>query len=178
MNKYIETVREFHEVFNHPINEVNQEIPLNVRQLRVKLIFEELQELSVASDVTETFLSLCQEVINKKENIIDGDNVNKVEELDALCDLQYVLSGGIISLGHSQNFDKAFENVHDSNMSKMCSNMKEALDTIQFYVSEKGETESNMQIKPKGTKYIVSRVSDNKILKNVYYKKTNLNPYV
>ena len=179
MNIQTEKVMEFHENFNHPINDQKNHIDLKTRQLRIKLLFEELQELAEASDVRQTFVTLCESnsmgyYINQGVDEIDGDNIDKKEELDALCDLQYVLSGAILSLGFQNEFDDAFSEVHDSNMSKMCDTEDEVKDTVDHY-KEQG-VESHF-IK-KGNKFIVMRVGDNKILKNKHYKEANLTKFI
>ena len=69
-------VAEFHKTFNAPILETPQ-IPSEQRcQLRVDLLQEELDELSQA--------------------LKDKD---LVEVADALCDIQYVLSGAVLEFG-------------------------------------------------------------------------------
>lgn len=175
MNIQTEKVMEFHENFNHPINDQQNHIDLKTRQLRIKLLFEELQELAEASDVRQTFVTLCE---NRSggygDDYVDGDNVDKKEELDALCDIQYVLSGAILSLGFQNQFDDAFSEVHSSNMSKMCNSNKEALDTVEHYKLKGVES----HIVSKGDKFIVMRKDDNKILKNVYYKEASLNQFI
>lgn len=183
MSKFNDLVREFHEAFDHPINEVKDDIPKKVRVQRLNLLFEELGELADAMDVPESFAKLCAFAHEKwKDNgrKSDGDNVNKKEELDALGDIQYVLSGAIIALGHYANFDKAFDDIQDSNMSKMCATLKEVDDTIKFHTTKDNEpvAESNIKYTKKGDKYIVYRVSDDKVLKNVHYKEVDLTQYV
>ena len=172
MNRYLEAVKQFHENFNHPINEKNDDIPLKLRQLRIKLLFEEIEELAEATDCKATFSELCSESMSKS---VDGETRDKKEEIDALADIQYVLSGAVLAMGHHENFDDAFEEVQRSNMSKMCANMQEALDTQQWYVERDG-TEST--ITEKGDKFIVLRKGDNKILKNKYYSPADLEQYV
>jgi len=119
---YIEKVREFHQTFEHPVGNLEQPEPLKIRQLRIKLLFEELKELAVASDCQGTFSQLCyseglrSDIMPTQE--FDGDNVDKVEELDALCDIQYVLSGKILTSGLHEVFDRNFELVHQNNMRK------------------------------------------------------------
>lgn len=177
MCKYLDSVKEFHETFNHPINDYKDDISLKTRQLRIKLLFEELQELAEASDVKDTFANLCETVVNNATSddwYINGNNVNKKEEIDALCDLQYVLSGAVLALGHQENFEAAFDEVQNSNMSKMCHSQKEVDDTIAHY-KEKGVEAYSV---PKGNGYIVLRVGDDKVLKNVYYKEARLEQYV
>ena len=176
MNKYIEDVAKFHKTFGHPINDKKDVIELKTRQLRNKLIFEENEELAEASDVRATFYELCKDYIAKYEAnpIVDGDNVDKVEELDALCDIQYVLSGAVLALGHQENFDDAFQNVQDSNMSKGCKNEVEA-DATQKHYGDKG-VES--YVVEKDGILIVLRKEDDKVLKNVYYTSTELEKFV
>lgn len=187
MNHYIESVKQFHETFNHPNNNYKDDIDLNIRQLRIKLIFEELQELAEASDVKETFGKLCLEAISKYKgesclcdpnkvqfNIEDSNNVNKKEELDALCDIQYVLSGAVLSLGYQEIFDKAFDEVQESNMSKMCHNLEHVDRTIKDYKA-KGV---NSYYVEKNDGYIVLREGDDKILKNSFYKEANLEQFL
>lgn len=93
---YIEKVKEFHKLFGHPIGEPLCEPELNTTILRYNLLQEELSELASA--------------IMKK---------NGLEVLDALVDLQYVLSGTVVAFGFHGLFDEAFKEVHASNMSKL-----------------------------------------------------------
>jgi len=178
---YINEVKEFHETFDHPVNNVSDNIPVEIRQLRLKLLFEELQELAEASDVMGTFNKLCNEIISN--NVLnetgrsDGDDVNKVEELDALADIQYVLSGAILALGHGDNFDKAFQDVHNSNMTKLCNDIDQVNDTIDYYVNERGMDREDIIFSPNGDKFMINRKSDMKVLKNVYYQSVDLNKY-
>lgn len=136
-------VSEFHELFDLPILD-DPTIPSKERcALRVSLLEEELKELKEA---------------------IENDDL--VEVADAFCDLQYVLSGAILEFGMAQKFENLFNEVHRSNMSKACTTMEEAEQTVQHYLSTK-QTES--VIKPKGDKFLVYRASDSKVLKSVEY---------
>ena len=140
-------VAEFHKTFNAPILQSPQ-IPSKERcELRISLLQEELNELKAA--------------------IEDND---MVEIADALCDLQYVLSGAVLEFGLGEKFPALFNEVQRSNMSKACSNQQEAADTIAFY-QEKGE-EAYPEIS--GDKINVHRKSDHKVLKNKYYSPANL----
>lgn len=187
--KQLESVKQFHETFNHPVGDTE----LSNRQLRIKLIFEELEELSDAMDCKKTFLDLCKnkvsdiygnridfvsvetDMINDRVPLlVDGDNIDDVETLDALADIEYVLSGSIVQMGMHTNFEEAFDRVHESNMSKMCRTQKELDDTLQYY-KEKG-VEVFYEEKDGG--YIVKRSSDNKTLKNLYYNPVDLKDLV
>ncbi|MBW8360773.1 MAG: nucleoside triphosphate pyrophosphohydrolase family protein [Kaistella sp.] len=141
-------VAEFHRTFNAPILDEPQ-IPSKERcELRIALLQEELNEL--------------------KEAIADN---NLVEIADALCDLQYVLSGAVLEFGLGNKFVSLFNEVQRSNMSKACATHEEAVETIAYY-QEKGE-EAFAEIS--GEKINVHRRSDHKVLKNKYYSPADLN---
>jgi len=145
---YIEKVSEFHRTFEAPILESPQ-IPSEDRcNLRVSLIQEELDEL--------------------KQAIKDSD---LVEIADALSDIQYVLSGAILEFGLGERFNDLFNEVQRSNMSKACSSIQEAIETISYYKKKDGTESMYKQV---GDKWIVYRMSDNKILKSVNYSPANL----
>jgi predicted HAD superfamily Cof-like phosphohydrolase len=59
---------------------------------------------------------LQEELAELAEAMANGD---LVATLDALVDLQYVLSGTVLSLGFASVFEQAFKEVHRSNMSKL-----------------------------------------------------------
>lgn len=140
-------VAEFHKTFNAPILETPQ-IPSKERcELRVKLLQEELDEL--------------------KQAIADND---LVEIADALCDLQYVLSGAVLEFGLGNKFKELFNEVQRSNMSKACTDEQQAEETVAFY-KDRGE-ESFYE--KSGNKFNVHRISDNKVLKNKYYSPADL----
>lgn len=96
MKSTIKQVAEFHERFGHPIHEDPHIHDPELNNLRVDLISEELDELEIA---------LCQR--------------DRIGVLDALCDLQYVLDGAFLALGYGAVKEKAFAEVHKSNMSKL-----------------------------------------------------------
>lgn len=147
---YIQKVREFHNLFEHPVgkNPEHNE-PLKIRQLRLKLLFEELVELAEASDCMETLGWLCQhqieEMASNEGGYADGDEVDKTEELDALCDIQYVLSGKVLTAGLQDVFDRNFELVHMNNMTKAHRSEAHAKETAHvkkmkdFQIIQKGE---------------------------------------
>ena len=140
-------VAEFHKTFNAPILEKPQSPSKERCELRVSLLQEELNELQQA--------------------IADND---LVEIADALCDLQYVLSGAVLEFGLGEKFPALFNEVQRSNMSKACSDQQEADETIAFY-KEKGEEAFSEK---SGDKINVHRKSDHKVLKNKYYSPADL----
>tara|TARA_B100000497_G_C7652552_1_gene392674 strand:+ start:52 stop:528 length:477 start_codon:yes stop_codon:yes gene_type:complete len=145
-------VAEFHSTFDLPVLD-DPTIPSSERcDLRINLLQEELNEL--------------------KDAIADND---LVEIADALSDLQYVLSGAVLEFGLSTKFKMLFDEVHRSNMSKVCKSLEEAQRTQKHYKNTKN-TESF--IKEKNGEYLVYRVGDEKVLKSVEYSPADLKSMV
>ena len=140
-------VAEFHHTFKHPVLS-EPSIPDRKRcDLRVELIQEELNEL--------------------KEAIEDQDIV---EIADALADIQYVLAGAILEFGLADKFSRLFDEVQRSNMSKACSTIEIAEQTVAHYAKQN----TPAYIKESDGHYLVYRVSDNKTLKSIKYSPANL----
>lgn len=145
-------VSDFHKTFNAPVLDTPQ-IPSEQRcQLRVSLLQEELNELSEAI----------------KDN-------NLVEIADALCDLQYVLSGAVLEFGLGEKFVELFNEVQRSNMSKACSTEEEAKRTLEHYKQKDGTEGYYKQI---GEKWVCYRSTDDKVLKSIGYSAANLDSIV
>lgn len=141
-------VAEFHTTFKHPILP-SPSIPDESRcRLRVALIAEELKELEVA--------------------ILERDIVGVA---DALCDIQYVLSGAVLEFGLSEKFKALFDEVQRSNMSKACNSEEEAERTIEFYKKKDG---TECVYRKEGDKWLVYRKSDNKTIKSIGYSPADL----
>ncbi len=170
-------VGEFHKVFNHPIysepqnrlfKEQNDE-NIKLLKFRFNLINEEVQELKDA--ITES---------------------NFREVVDALCDILYVTYG----FGHVLGVDlnKYFNEIHQSNMSKMCKSEQEAIDTIEWYKNQSltihnrilGEVLNPNYYKSPTYEKIINPLTNevlykvydlvtSKILKNINYFKPDIN---
>lgn len=141
-------VAEFHKTFKHPIQD-SPRIPSRDRcNLRVSLLAEELHELKQAID--------------------DND---LVEIADALCDLQYVLSGAILEFGLADKFKALFDEVHRSNMSKACRSLEEANETILHY---RKNQQCDAYHKEEESLFLVYRTNDHKTLKSINYSPADL----
>lgn len=141
-------VADFHTTFKHPILP-QPAIPDEERcKLRIALIAEELKELEAA--------------------IHDKDII---EVADALCDIQYVLSGAILEFGLADKFNDLFAEVQRSNMSKACASEEEAIQTVAHH---KGKDGTECYYRREGEKWLVYRKSDNKTIKSVAYSPANL----
>lgn len=145
--KSLTSVALFHETFKHPVL-AEPTIPSETRcNLRVSLLAEELKELEQA--------------------IQDND---LVEIADALCDLQYVLSGAILEFGLGEKFKTLFDEVQRSNMSKACVSEEEAKATVAHYQA-KGTA---CFYEKEGDLFLVFREGDRKTLKSVNYSPADL----
>ncbi len=141
-------VGEFHHLFQHPVHQTPR-IPSEDRcRLRINLLAEELQEFTVAI---------------KQRDL--------VEAADALCDLQYVLSGAIHELGLGPIFAELFTEVHDSNMSKACDTLELAEQTAEYYRQSRGES---CIIEQADDLFMVYRESDRKTMKSIAYRQADL----
>ncbi len=146
--KALNQVAKFHQTFRLPILELPT-IPSPDRcQLRINLLAEELKEL---------------------EQAIEDQDL--VEIADALCDLQYVLSGAVLEFGLGNLFNTLFEEVQRSNMSKVCDTLNDAEATLEHYQQKDG-TEGFVE--PSEGKFLVYRKADKKVLKSVKYSAANL----
>jgi predicted HAD superfamily Cof-like phosphohydrolase len=144
----LNSVADFHHTFKHPV-EKKPIIPSEERcKLRVALLSEELKEL--------------------EEAIKDNDIT---EVADALCDIQYVLSGAILEFGLGEKFKALFDEVQRSNMSKACNSMDEAEATVTFYKDKDG---TECYIKAADGRFLVYRKSDNKTMKSINYSPADL----
>lgn len=152
--------------FNRLIQFDVAQLPSRERfKLRINLIQEELNELK------KSFSTISKRA-NNKDNLnlcyTENDLVNIV---DHLCDIQYVLSGTVIEFGLTEVFDKAFDEVHRSNMTKSVDSYAKVLDQIDIY--------KNLGIecgyaKIDDTTYVLIRLSDKKLMKPNSYDRANL----
>ena len=141
-------VADFHRTFKHPILP-SPAIPDEKRsKLRVDLIAEELKEF--------------EEAIAEKDIVAVAD---------ALCDIQYVLSGAILEFGLGEKFKSLFDEVQRSNMSKAAKTEEEAKATVEFYLRKDG---TECYYRKEGEVWLVYRKSDNKTIKSVGYSPADL----
>ena len=102
IKKELDSVKLFHKKFNiNYLNVPKANIPEEIKELRFKLMEEENLEYLKAT----------------KENDI-------VEIADALGDMLYILCGTIISHGLQNKIEEIFQEIQNSNMSKLDDNGK------------------------------------------------------
>ena len=150
---FVSEVEEFNELMNKP-NNYEPTIPQNKGEWEFvyNFILEELEEYKQA----------CER----------GDIV---EVLDALCDITYVsLGNGAMLHGLKDKIWPAYMEVQASNVSKACGTEKEAKETVEIRSKEQGEPCHYEQV---GSKYVVSRSRDRKVMKSINYFKPNLKKF-
>ncbi|MFT6926179.1 MAG: hypothetical protein ACJAZP_001780 [Psychromonas sp.] len=173
-------IEQFRRTFDLPCDDLGS-LDAQADTLHTSLIIEELTELAQAD---------C-----------------KIEQADAIVDSIYVLMGRLVHLGITQagehmeisylvdlflnvakqleiNFLPCWDEVHSSNMSKVCRNAKEYQETEQFYAGQGVELVDSI----KGDFIIAKCAQDvqlsgkiirqGKVLKSVYYRPADLAPLV
>lgn len=159
---YIDLVKEFMLTAGQEVKNNPETLSKKTGKLRLSLILEELEELSVALGLNAEFKKMMYIRANKE---VQFETTNLIEQMDAYCDLQYVLSGAILASGMQDSFDRNFKAVHESNMSKFCIDLDEVRDTINYL-----DIRESVYTKMIGKYYIIYRKSDNKVLKSINYK--------
>ena len=106
MKKQLKQLEEFHKAFGLYMNECpTLRIPQELHELRMRVMKEEVDEYA-------------------EEYAITGDSED--ERLQAvakeLADIAYTLLGTVISHGLQDEFERIFDAVHESNMSKLDEN--------------------------------------------------------
>ena len=149
---FVSEVEEFNDTFGKP-NNYSPTIPAEEEWKFVyNFILEELEEYRQA----------CE----------DG---NIVEVLDALCDITYVsLGNGVMLHGLKDKILPAYEEVQASNMSKSCATIQEAEQTVEVRSKEQGEP---CHFEKVGSRYIVYRTRDRKVMKSINYFRPNLKKF-
>lgn len=179
-NSYLGKTKQFMTSFNQVVNEKPVKPNRDLIKLRLSLILEELTELAESCG-TESLVDLQRMLFTKSEDVHKlAENgrekivYNEVEVFDALLDLQYVLSGAIHTFGMGKQFDEGFEEVHNSNMSKLCATEEEAQETIDAYLLQTPSVETYKKHMKEQGYWIILRKKDNKVLKSIYYKPAQL----
>lgn len=142
-------------------------------------MIQEIKEFNITSGLIPRSDFSDREFVNLKLGLIKEEtleieqaieNNDKVELLDGIIDLIYVTIGLAVSYGLDGALEEGFQRVHASNMSKFCSTKLEAMSTIAAY-KDKGIETYTRQV---GSKWVVYRSEDNKVLKSIAYTPVEL----
>ncbi len=167
-------VTEFNDTFKVQREHEEEVVNFTTKDLRLQLIVEEMVELAFALGFGELSLKhMIKEKINKVYNKPPfSDNGEKlVETFDALIDLLYVTYGALDAFNMADKTEAGMQEVHSSNMSKVCDNSEVLQATVQKY-KEEGITLVTEQL-PNG-KYIVKHNETKKVLKSINYRPASL----
>lgn len=111
-NSY-ERVKEFHEVFGHPVADAPSEIDSSRNMLRLELIREEFCELLESAGFKDAAQQIRAVYLNPDEDY----EFDIVGVADALGDLDYVVNGAALEYGVP--LPEVTAEVHRSNMTKL-----------------------------------------------------------
>lgn len=92
---------------------------------------------------------------------------------DALGDIIYVLCNGILVHGLGDRFENIYNEIQNSNMSKLCETEEIAQQTIKFHEPKQGECYYG-KVKDH---WVVYRKSDKKVMKSINHKSPNLKQF-
>tara|TARA_Y100000389_G_scaffold194481_1_gene224543 strand:- start:445 stop:903 length:459 start_codon:yes stop_codon:yes gene_type:complete len=138
----------------------NQAFGVTVKDTAHQTVFQDDQSL------VKLRLGLINEEVKELNEAVE--NHDFVETIDALADILYVVYGAGASFGI--DLDKAFNIVHDSNMSKLCKTEDEAKETVDWYKKNDDRYDSPSYRKGvTGDYWVVFNQSSGKILKSVNY---------
>jgi predicted HAD superfamily Cof-like phosphohydrolase len=172
----IDKVNEFMTLFAQDKAEEGGVINRETAKLRLSLLLEELHELAKAFALEKYFQWLLSKHID--DNPIENEKleVDNIEVLDAHVDLLYVLLGSAVAAGQKNMFGLAFNDVHESNMSKVIIGFDEAIKQADNYTRD-NEVPVNIIPTPVENMFCLQRISDNKVVKPRTYKPVNLKKY-
>lgn len=170
--------------------------------LREELLREEIAELEEAiknNDRVEILDALCDiiyvalgtcNVSNVNHKFYDDDyydplyitHERTVQQLKEYSNEDYCISSVVTCCYELanlfnftlDNFKTALDRVHASNMSKFCNTEQEAVESVISY-KEQGIDVYSKQV---GYKWVIYRLSDNKVLKSKYYHRVDLTDLV
>ena len=150
---FVDEVEEFNSTFNKPNNyEPTKPKEKKEWQFVYDFVLEELEEYRQA----------CE-------------NGDIVEILDALCDITYVsLGNGVMLHGLKDKIWPAYQEVQASNLSKSCSNEKEAMETVSVRSKEQNEPCHYEKVEER---FVVYRTRDRKVMKSINYFKPDLDQF-
>ena len=153
-SSHVEDVLKFHKAFHHPIGDY----PV------IENSVEDLQN----KDISKNRIKFIQEEIDEYKTAIKQNNT--IEVIDALVDILYFTYGTLIIHGLHTKLDECFNEIHKSNMSKLCYTIEEVNRTIDFYNNQKIDCIYNKH----DNYYVVMNKETKKILKSINYCPPNL----
>lgn len=123
--------------------------------------------------ITDFVVDFVKEETEELNEAIQERDIISV--LDAICDLLYVAVGNAtMAFGLKDKLLPAYEEVQASNMSKVCTSVEEAEETVRVRAEQQGEP---CHFEKVGEYYIVYRTRDKKVMKSINYFSPNLRQF-
>ena len=126
------------------------------------------QDTKVNPRIPDDAIRLLRHDLIKEEADELVNSTNTVEALDAIADLLYVVYGAAIAYGFSEDqVERAFQTVHESNMSKLWAPAE-----LQS-INQLANMPKDYTVEKTGVRYIVKR-KDGKVIKSPSYKPADI----
>ena len=121
----------------------------------------------------EFVINFIQEELDELREAVEQENIQEI--LDAILDITYVgLGNGAMVFGLKDKIWEAYQEVQASNLSKICTTLEEAEETVKVRSEQQGEP---CYYKEMNGKYVVYRSSDDKVMKSINYFRPDLSKF-
>lgn len=177
-----EKVKEFQKISGQPVG-IGKLLDRDFRDNLLKEEVFELQEALFNEDRVEILDALCDikyvndGTANELGVVLEGSSINITKDADLLamlkeCKVEEVefVNSAVYELVNRcgftmEQFNEGLNRVHESNMSKFCTDEPTALETKEFYAKQG----ISVVLEPRDKVIVVMRESDGKVLKSVKY---------
>jgi NTP pyrophosphatase (non-canonical NTP hydrolase) len=121
----------------------------------------------------EFVINFIQEELDELREAVEQENIQEI--LDAILDITYVgLGNGALVFGLKDKIWEAYQEVQASNLSKICTTLEEAEETVKVRSKQQGEPCHYEEV---GSNYVVYRTSDKKVMKSINYFRPDLSKF-
>ena len=121
----------------------------------------------------EFVINFIQEELDELREAVEQENIQEI--LDAILDITYVgLGNGAMVFGLKDKIWEAYQEVQASNLSKICTTLEEAEETVKVRSEEQGEPCHYEEVR---SNYVVYRTSDKKVMKSINYFRPDLSKF-
>jgi len=121
----------------------------------------------------EFVINFIQEELDELREAVEQENIQEI--LDAILDITYVgLGNGAMVFGLKDKIWEAYQEVQASNLSKICTTLEEAVETVKVRSEQQGEPCHYEEV---GENYVVYRTSDKKVMKSINYFRPDLSKF-
>jgi len=121
----------------------------------------------------EFVINFIQEELDELREAVEQENIQEI--LDAILDITYVgLGNGAMVFGLKDKIWEAYQEVQASNLSKICTTLEEAKETVKVRSEQQGEPCHYEEV---GENYVVYRTSDKKVMKSINYFRPDLSKF-